>query len=56
MAGTSPARKVESALNLRLSRPRESPVPLSVYEVFGVAAGWVSEDLLRKHPMYRRAA
>jgi len=56
VAGTLPADKVQSALNLRLSRPRKSPVPLSVYEVFGVAPGWISEDLLREHPMYRRAA
>lgn len=43
--GTLPARTVERALTLRLSRPRTSKVPLTFYEVFGPSAQSVPKDL-----------
>ncbi|MGP0101972.1 MAG: helix-turn-helix domain-containing protein [Solirubrobacteraceae bacterium] len=46
--GTIPASRVEGALKLRVPRPRKSKAPLALYEVFGPAAGWIPEDLLRQ--------
>ena len=54
---TMPAQRVARALTLRLPRPRQSRAPLHLYEVFGPAAQYVPDDLLRRHAaFFRRTA
>jgi len=52
VADTMPARTVERALQLRLPRPRDPRAPLTLYQVFGPAATYVPEELLRRRPRF----
>jgi AraC-like DNA-binding protein len=54
--GTIPASRVDDALKLRLQRPRKSKTPLALYEVFGPAASWIPEDVLRQTVAFRGRA